>query len=506
MMTAPRPVTRQRPVFQQPWNGSVNKNGLPVIKGVGEVQSAARMQDWRAKGSLYGDVPTSAQVAEQVQDRAAADQVKRQDAFARGYENYKRKMGAGAQPEVQSINLSDTERRRKNLIAGGAQPLQADAAIKQEQFAAQKAAMKPQPAAPATGPSLGADAAATSVLDMPAPAVAKPVATINDGGQTMPMGDWIKAKKSQQMVQPTVTAPVVGPPHILRTGASSGIDLQGQPGNRTLTFPQATPSPTPAAMPSPTPAAMPSATNWDENMAGGMETPTPAPPALSATERALANRPPVKAPEPSFANKLGKAVGIAKALPQAVQKTASDEWEKAKAIPGAVASVAKDKVQMGKAIPGAIENVARDHISALKNLAKPYVEDFNKGLQGMAKGGRKPDKGPILAGEEGNELKINDDETMEPIHGPQIMQGGKPGVIIPNKALKDLKKKFDKPIKGKKAAFGGRVPGDANAFGPAGVGGTTTIMPPPAPKVPAQPVSFGDTTEQPTVGYGPPRR
>ena len=89
---------------------------------------------------------------------------------------------------------------------------------------------------------------------------------------------------------------------------------------------------------------------------------------------------------------------------------------------------------------------------------------------------------------------------MEPIHGPQIMQGGKPGVIIPNKALKDLKKKFDKPIKGKKAAFGGRVPGDANAFGPAGVGGTTTIMPPPAPKVPAQPVSFGNPTERHTVG------
>ena len=35
--------------------------------------------------------------------------------------------------------------------------------------------------------------------------------------------------------------------------------------------------------------------------------------------------------------------------------------------------------------------------------------------------------------EEGNELKINDDETMEPIHGPQIMQGGKPGVIIPTR-------------------------------------------------------------------------
>lgn len=327
MMTAPRPVNRQRPVFQQPWNGSVNKNGLPVIKGVGELQSAARMQDWRSKGSLYGDVPTSAQVAEQVQDRAAADQVKRQDAFARGYENYKRKMGGGA-PAPEAVT-DPTEARRKQLILGGAQPLEAERAVKEEQFAAQKAAMKPQTAAaPATGPSLGADAAATSVLNMPAPAVAKPVATINDGGQTMPMGDWIKAKKSQQMGD----------------------------------------------------------------------------------------------------------------------------------------------------------------------------------VPAMAKGGRKPDKGPILAGEEGNELKINDDETMEPIHGPQIMQGGKPGVIIPNKALKDLKKKFDKPIKGKKAAFGGRVPGDANAFGPAGVGGTTTIMPPPAAKVPAQPVSFGNPTEQPTVGYGPPRR
>ena len=310
----------------------MNKYGSPVIKGVGEVQSAAAMQDWRAKGSLYGDVPTSGQVAQQVADRNAADQVKRQDAFATGYENYKRKMGAGAPVAGQSVDLSATERRRKNLIAGGAQPMEADAAIKQEQFAAQKAAMKPQAPAPATGVSLGADVAAKPAFDMPVAApAAKPLSTIkDDGGNEVPMADWIKAKKSQQMGD----------------------------------------------------------------------------------------------------------------------------------------------------------------------------------VPAMAKGGRKPDKGPILAGEEGNELKINDDETMEPIHGPQIMQGGKPGVIIPNKALKDLKKKFDKPVKGKKAAFGGRVPGDANAFAPVGLGGTTNLPTAPVQRS-MQPVSFGNTfpdTEQPAAGYGPPRR
>ena len=81
---------------------------------------------------------------------------------------------------------------------------------------------------------------------------------------------------------------------------------------------------------------------------------------------------------------------------------------------------------MAKAIPGAIENVARDHISALKGLAKPYVEDFNKGLQGMARADASPTR-DRSSPEKRNELKINDDETMEPIHGPQIMQGGKPG-------------------------------------------------------------------------------
>lgn len=303
MMTEPKRVTPRnfRPIAPLPWNGSRNAAGQPVIKGVGEVQSAARMQDWRAKGSLYGDVPTSGQVAQQVADRNAADQVKRQDAFATGYENYKRKMGAGAPVAGQSVDLSATEKRRKNLIAGGAQPMEADAAIKNEQFAAQKAAMKPQAAAPApaTGVSLGADVAAKPAFDMPvaAPVAAKPVSTINDGGQTVNMADWIKGKKSQA----------------------------------------------------------------------------------------------------------------------------------------------------------------------------------NGDVPAMAKGGRKPTKGPILAGEEGNELKINDDETMEPIHGPQMIEGGKSGVIIPNKALKDLKKKFDKPVKGKKAAFGGRVPGDANAFGPAGIGGVTNV-------------------------------
>ena len=341
MMTAPRPALRQpRQVFRPPvWNGPVNKYGSPVIKGVGEVQSAAAMQDWRAKGSLYGDVPTSGQVAQQVADRNAADQVKRQDAFATGYENYKRKMGAGAPVAGQSVDLSTTERRRKNLIAGGAQPMEADAAIKNEQFAAQKAAMKPQAAAPApaTGVSLGADVAAKPAFDMPVAApAAKPVSTIkDDGGNEVPMADWIKAKKSQA----------------------------------------------------------------------------------------------------------------------------------------------------------------------------------NGDVPAMAKGGRKPAKGPILAGEEGNELKINDDETMEPIHGPQMIEGGKPGVIIPNKALKDLKKKFDKPIKGKKAAMGGRTSADgligsANAFGPAGIGGTTNVVMPSAPR-PPQPVSFGNTfttTEQPAAGYGPPRR
>ena len=338
MMTEPKRVTPRnfRPIAPLPWNGSRNAAGQPVIKGVGEVQSAARMQDWRAKGSLYGDVPTSGQVAQQVADRNAADQVKRQDAFATGYENYKRKMGAGAPVAGQSVDLSTTERRRKNLIAGGAQPMEADAAIKQEQFAAQKAAMKPQAPAPATGVSLGADVAAKPAFDMPVAApAAKPVSTIkDDGGNEVPMADWIKAKKSQA----------------------------------------------------------------------------------------------------------------------------------------------------------------------------------NGDVPAMAKGGRKPAKGPILAGEEGNELKINDDETMEPIHGPQMIDGGKPGVIIPNKALKDLKKKFDKPIKGKKAAMGGRTSADgligsANAFGPAGIGGTTNVVMPSAPR-PPQPVSFGNTfttTEQPAAGYGPPQ-
>lgn len=461
MMTAPRPVNRQRPVFQQPWNGQT-RNGQPVIKGVGELQSAARMQDWRAKGSLYGDVPTSGQVAEQVQDRAAADQIKRQDAFARGYENYKRKMGGGA-PAPEAVT-DPTEARRKQLILGGAQPLEAERAVKEEQFAAQKAAMKPVAAAPVTGVSLGADVAAKPVLEMlnfdanPNRGLnaAPKKSTINDGGNTVNMEDWIKAKKGGQ--KPPMTQPVSAIGSIDATTSKMDGVIAKSKANSVIT---------------------------NEKIAG-MQT------KVDRAKNFLAADAPLRAKQDAAEN--AAFGGVKKAM---VPASSNEDVSKQQA--GAVGVLRSDSnASLYNASDASIGKSLNDFDSGMAESAR--IQKQRDALPRMAKGGRKPDKGPILAGEEGNELKINDDETMEPIHGPQIMQGGKPGVIIPNKALKDLKKKFDKPIKGKKAAFGGRVPGDANAFGPAGVGGTTTIMPPPAPKVPAQPVSFSDTTERHTVG------
>lgn len=480
MMTEPKRVTPRnfRPIAPLPWNGSRNAAGQPVIKGVGEVQSAARMQDWRAKGSLYGDVPTSGQVAQQVADRNAADQVKRQDAFATGYENYKRKMGAGAPAPATAVD--PLAARKKNLIAGGAQPMEADAAIKQEQFAAQKAAMKPAVATPVTGPSLGADVAAKSALDMvPAAPVAKPVSTINDGGQTMNMEDWIKGKKAGQT---PVSAPKVassGIPSIDATiGKMDGVIAKAKANNVVTSGKIA-------------------GIQGSVNRARGF----------------LAADAPLRAKQDAAES--AAFGGIKKAM-----TSASGNEDVSKQQAGAVGVLRPDSnASLYKSSDDSIGKSLGDFDSGMAESAR--IQKQRDAIPRMAKGGRIPMKEeaaegettPVLAGEAGPELKINDDETMEPIHGPQMIEGGKPGVIIPNKALKDLKKKFDKPIKGKKAAMGGRTSADgligsANAFGPAGIGGTTNVVMPSAPR-PPQPVSFGNTfttTEQPAAGYGPPRR
>ncbi len=132
------------------------------------------------------------------------------------------------------------------------------------------------------------------------------------------------------------------------------------------------------------------------------------------------------------------------------------------------AKIAKDVAANPPAIPaGTRERIAKD------------VEDD---IPAAKKGGRMPvkmpkkmspveDDSPVLAGEAGPEIKMNDDGSMESITEPTLLRGGKPGVVIPNKALMAAKKQFDKPIKGKtkvrRAAIGGRIePGNVNAFAP----------------------------------------
>ena len=223
MMTVPqhhqtRPAQR---AAQAPWNGARNAYGNPVIKGVTELQSAAAIQDARAKGSLYGDVPTSRQLIDQEQQRAAANKMKVAAAFAAGYEKYRRGQGAGAgqaamPPAPWDVAADPAQKRRANLIAGGAQPMEADKIIADEaKLAATTPAQAPTvatkvsattggaPAPQAPAPiGIGADANLTTTA-LSTPASAAPImSTINDGGTVTPIKDWIKQNKDRQAAAP----------------------------------------------------------------------------------------------------------------------------------------------------------------------------------------------------------------------------------------------------------------------------------------------------------------
>ena len=189
------------------------RNGQPVIKGVGEPSRRPNAAGLAGKGkSLWrrAHISTSCGASARPCCRRSSQG---QDAFARGYENYKRKMGGEHRhrPSPTLTSSPETTHPRRSAT------LEAERAVKEEQFAAQKAAMKPQPAAPATGPSLRADAAATSVLEHARPC-RRQTGSHNQRRWSNKCRWAIGSRlKSQQMVQPTVTAPVVGPPHILRT-------------------------------------------------------------------------------------------------------------------------------------------------------------------------------------------------------------------------------------------------------------------------------------------------
>lgn len=341
-------------------------NRGPKIKGVTELQSSAAMQDYRARNSLYGDIPTADQVKAQVERENAAKKMMAQSQLSQQYEAYRRAQGAGAAAPV--VPGDPAEKRRKNLIAGGAQPMEAAKIIADE---AKVAAAKPAaPAAPAgLGPSqiplktapafpspalpspVGSPAisAATAPVQQSAPQAPPSAATVTDNGVTSPMRQWIDENKKRQK--------------------DAGIGTGS-----------------------------------------------------------------------------GTAVGVA------------------------------------------------------------------------AKGGRDDQRQPVLAGEEGSEVKINDDESVEAINQPTMLSRKQGGAVIPHHELRRLKKKYDKkPIAKCKAAMGGRLTsadtliGNANAAAPVGIGGTTTVPGPTPPQASTgagqtQAVRFGPVAGQPSMPVEPSNR
>lgn len=146
------------------WNGPTNKYGNPTIKGVSSLDAARIKQD-STMGSLGGK-KSSQQIAEEETDRQSANKVKRSVAFEQGYENYRRTVGMGA-PTGTTLPVATApakpadpnEARRKNFVAGGLSPREANTATQQT---AAKPAVANGPSIPVPASPLGAVGAAAA--------------------------------------------------------------------------------------------------------------------------------------------------------------------------------------------------------------------------------------------------------------------------------------------------------------------------------------------------------
>lgn len=189
------------------------------IKAPGELDSAAAMQNWRARNALYGDIPTAESIIEQQKLAKAQRDMANVSALSKSYEAMRRAQGAGAPPPADPADPS--AKRRANLIAGGAQPMEADKILADEAKANVGLAKPVNPQVTGLGPSgvplATAPAPAIAPSNIPSPtgstvlsaamaAIAKPAApappptgsTITDGNTTTPMKTWIEDNKKRQ--------------------------------------------------------------------------------------------------------------------------------------------------------------------------------------------------------------------------------------------------------------------------------------------------------------------
>lgn len=389
--------------------------------GVNNLQTAATLQDYRAGNSL-GGVPTAQELAAGAQTQAAANKLKGQTIFGMQYENWRRKL-LGLPP------------------AGGAAPTPTSGATPSlvKPVGAESLAPPAQPALPK--PPMAA--AAPYEVKGPTPVTS---ATIKEALSPSSYGD-----KTQTPMLPTAPAPWSPNGHVnwdnsvsatsaedpdmkQRTAAAATIGNNAKPysdpmipeaakGGRFNTAKQKMKGPI-ALMP------MHAAKGGRFNM--GKQKMAPMPKGATAPP---APGPPISAGAPPDDFPVVAAAG-GRMGPKPIPKAA---------------------LNLPPATPTTIAAPQGTDPNSTGQQAKSNVAVQGQNLAENAPGAPPP----VLAGEAGPEVKANDDGTMEAINQPTLLpHTAKPGAIIPNKALQELKKKFDvRKIAKKKAAMGGRMDG-----------------------------------------------
>lgn len=471
------------------WNGGTNAAGQPVIRGVNNLQTAATMQDWRAKSGL-GGVPTAAELAARAQTQAAADKLKAQTIFGQQYENWRKKQlgldGSASPNPTTTPNTATTAAAPKSSSwfggAGDGQPTVkpvGDESRAQPQNVMQYASASGT-SVPVTGDYTGGwsknghvnwgspdDAfksqdPETAARTSAAVEARQPIGAANTVGAaglsvTPPTLD----ANSQRIVNEQIGAQPTVEMTANRKAIAAKYPLSGE-------FTKENPD-TGVAEVTPEAKAEIDADNAKKltNKDFGVSDDTPP---LKAAKGGRFD-----AAKKKMRPKMESNTVLPRMAMHAAEGGRMPEETTTSTLTGQAAMAANRKgylatafpaAAMGGRIPKAANALSPSPPTAIKTLtgsdpnSTGQQAKSNVAAQGQSIAANAPGAPPVLAGEAGPELKMNDDGSMEPIPQPTILPpNSKPGAIIPHKVLAGMKAKFDKKKIGpaKKAADGGRI-------------------------------------------------
>lgn len=410
------PIQRSYNPYATPWAGARDAAGNPRILGTTKLGDAATMQNLRARTDPTGSTPTAEALVEQQQTQRAADKLKKQTIFASQYENWKRKYSG--QPAPGTVQPG-----APTVPVAPAAPGTGTAPLTPKGAPALQPAAKTVAAPPATVKELGPESlpANSEGMDLEGNTVKNSNGWsdnhhINWGNRD----DVGRSQISQKYPDPRTSAG----PYDAMAPVTGGSQLETVPSQLDA--------------------------NSQRIVNEGL--------GLQPTAEQISNRRQAEAAHPLSGEftKMNPATGMSEITPEAKTEIDADNDKLRAAKKGGRMPIQKSAMKKAAAGGQAFSN-------SKQALATTQANDG--------------DADDVLAGEAGPEIKVNDDKTVEPINQPTILRGGKPGVIIPHKAIMGLKSKFDKPIKKlmqgkalKRAAMGGRVGDDGQAPIPPVVG------------------------------------